>query len=71
MLEKRPWKPIERVPFNREVCLWIKDSFGPYRLPFPCRKEKRGWLDARQGVLLHVAPLGWSEWDQRFLPKKW
>ena len=71
MLEKRPWKPIEQVPFNRDVCLWIKDSFGPYRLPFPCRKEKRGWLNARQEVLLDLEPLGWSEWDKRFLPKKW
>ena len=71
MMEKRLWKPIERVPFNQDVCLWITDSFGPYRLPFPCRKGARGWLNARKGVPITIAPLGWSEWDKRFIPKKW
>ena len=70
MSEKNPgWRSLEHAPPNKDVSLWTRDDFGPYKLPFPCRKGPHGWIDARKGLPVSFPPLGWSEWNKR--PLKW
>ena len=59
------WKPIQVAPAETDLCICILDAFGLYPLPFPCRKEKNGWINAKKGVSLAIVPLGWKEWTRR------
>jgi hypothetical protein len=65
------WKRIDNAPIGIDLCVCIKDAFGLYPLPFPCRKRKSGWANARQGVSLRIKPLGWIEWEKRRVLIKW
>ena len=56
------WKSIDDAPAETDLCICIKDAFGFYPLPFPCRKQARGWVNAKLGVPIDAAPLGWREW---------
>ena len=73
MVETPPgWKPIHAAPAETDLCICIKDGFGLYPLPFPCRRRSKGWVKARQpDVPLDIAPLGWREWHTRHKSKTW
>jgi hypothetical protein len=43
------WKSIDDAPAETDLCICIKDAFGFYPLPFPCRKQARGWVNAKLG----------------------
>jgi hypothetical protein len=65
------WKPINAAPAETDLCICIQDAFGLYPLPFPCRKEKSGWINTKEGAHLNIAPLGWKEWKGRHEAKRW
>lgn len=65
------WNPIHAAPAETDLCICIQDVFGLYPLPFPCRKQKTGWINAKQGVRLDISPLGWKEWQRRHGAKRW
>lgn len=41
------------------VELLCEDHIGTYVLPFPCRFEPDGWLNAETGEPIEIAVLGW------------
>ena len=59
------WKPVEDAPYEADFCICTRDAFGLYQLPFPCRRTKRRWVNARLGVSLKLEPLGWRDWNKR------
>jgi hypothetical protein len=65
------WKPIHLAPVETDISVCVEDGFGVYPLPFPCRKCASGWINAKQGTVLHIVPLGWRQWAARFRRKTW
>jgi hypothetical protein len=65
------WKPIHTAPAETDICICIKDAFGPYRLPFPCQRKNGRWINSRAGVRIDVQPLGWTPWQNRHARIAW
>jgi hypothetical protein len=62
------WKPINTVPFDRDVEIAVADSKGLQAVTCPCRLTARGWIAAESKRPLYwVRPTHWREWppDQK------
>ncbi len=58
----RDWHPISTAPFNRDLELRVAGSSGPRSIPFPCRREADGWINADLGVRIELDPVEWRPW---------
>jgi hypothetical protein len=59
------WKPLNDAPDDADLCLCVRDGFGLFKLPFPCRRRGQGWINSRSNTPLDIAPVGWIEWKKR------
>lgn len=59
-----PFFEPDDAPFDMALQVQVTDGLGPYVLPFPCWRTKRGWVNGR-GNLLAVQVVGWKrrDWD--------
>jgi hypothetical protein len=62
MQSLKGWKAIRNAPKDRNVCVCVRDIFGIYELPFPCRHTRSAWVNSRTRHKLAVAPIGWKKW---------
>jgi hypothetical protein len=58
-------RPIEKAPTNTDLCIFGRDSFGLYQIPFPCRLEAGRWINAHLRDDIKVMPVGWKPWAER------
>jgi hypothetical protein len=57
------WKPIDTVPFGRDVELAVINSDGKHALVFPCRRTIDGWVNAvTKKQLYFILPTHWRVW---------
>jgi hypothetical protein len=56
------WQPASSAPFDRSLELAVNDGPATHALVFPCCRAADGWIDARTGRHLDVAPTHWREW---------
>jgi hypothetical protein len=58
----RVWNDISSAPFDSDVELAVIDDDGPHALVFPCRRIRRGWIDAETLKRVEVHPTHWRAW---------
>lgn len=56
------WHPISTAPFNRLLEVRIAGEHGTRRIPFPCRRDDSGWINADLGVRVEIDPIDWRVW---------
>jgi hypothetical protein len=56
------WKPINTVPFDRDVELAVIDGDAEHALTFPCRRTIGGWVNAATDKQLFILPTHWRVW---------
>jgi len=56
------WQPASSAPFDRELEIAVNDARGAHALVLPCCRAADGWIDARTGRHIDVAPTLWREW---------
>jgi hypothetical protein len=61
---ERPWEPISRAPFDRDLELAIINRDGPDVILFPCRRVVDGYIDPRTNRRIDLNPSHWREWKK-------
>jgi hypothetical protein len=57
------WKPIDTVPFGRDVELAVINGDGKHALTFACRRTVDGWVNAvTEKQLYFILPTHWRVW---------
>jgi hypothetical protein len=56
------WQPAASAPFDRSLEIAVNDGHATHALVFPCCRAADGWIDARTGRHIDVAPTHWREW---------
>ena len=67
LLEDGPmcnWQPITTAPYGRNLQLSVIERGEVFALVFPCRRDKRGWIDVQDGSPVPVDPTHWREWAE-------
>ncbi len=59
---QRTWHPISTAPFNRDLEVCVAGDHGPRHIPFPCRRETDGWINADLGIRVELDPIDWRAW---------
>ena len=64
MSDVRTWQAIATAPFDRDICLAVRDYSGTHALAFPCRRILGGWIKAATMERVDVHPTHWREWSE-------
>jgi hypothetical protein len=57
------WHPISTAPFRRDLEVRVAGDHGPQRVPFPCRRDNDGWMNADLGIRVElVDAVDWRIW---------
>jgi len=56
------WHPISTAPFRRDLEVRIAGDHGLRRIPFPCRRDDHGWINADLGIRVELDPVDWRIW---------
>jgi len=62
------WQPVSSAPGDRRLELAVIDQNAAQRLVFPCCRAADGWVEARTGRRIDVAPTHWREWIELAAP---
>jgi hypothetical protein len=58
----REWHPATTAPFNQDLELRLAGHRRHYRLPFPCRNTRDGWMNSDLKVRIDLPPVEWRSW---------
>jgi hypothetical protein len=56
------WQPIAIAPFERQLEIAVDDGGASHAVVFPVCRVADGWIEARTGRHIDIAPTHWREW---------